>query len=204
MSLTNRLGDIEIDDPRAMRALAHPVRLAILTHLQRSGPATATQLAPIVDASPSVTSWHLRHLATFGLVQDADTGTDGRQRWWKAVARGFRISLPPGEEGRAAYSMLAGQLFESGLAQARAWIREVEPLLTSDWRELSGTSNTRVMVTRAELEYIEDEIEKVIAPYVTRPSDQVPADARSTRLLRIYMPGIADSSTPASSDEDSR
>ena len=46
-----------------MRALAHPVRLAILSRLQRHGPATATELSEHVDASPSVTSWHLRHLA---------------------------------------------------------------------------------------------------------------------------------------------
>jgi DNA-binding transcriptional ArsR family regulator len=203
MSLTNRLGDIEIEDPRAMRALAHPVRMAILTHLQRHGPATATQLAPIVDASPSVASWHLRHLATFGLVEDADAGTDGRQRWWKAVARGFRFSLPPGEEGQAAYSMLAGQLFETGFTQAQVWRREVEPHLTSEWRRLSGTSSTRVVVTRDELELIEDEIEKVIAPYVTRGSDQVPAEARGARLLRIYMPALAEADPAASGEEDS-
>lgn len=185
-----------------MRALAHPVRMAILTHLQRHGPATATQLAPVVGASPSVTSWHLRHLATFGLVEDADAGTDGRQRWWKAVARGFRISLPPDEEGQAAYSMLAGQLFEMGLAQAQVWRQEVEPLLTTDWRRLSGTSSTRVMVTGDELDHIEDEIEKVIAPYVTRGSDQVPTGARGVRLLRIYMPALAEPDTAGG--EDSR
>jgi hypothetical protein len=46
-----------------MRALAHPVRLALLEQLQRHGPATASQLSPHVGATPSVTSWHLRHLA---------------------------------------------------------------------------------------------------------------------------------------------
>ncbi len=37
MDSGNRLGDIEITDPQAMRALAHPVRLAILERLQRHG-----------------------------------------------------------------------------------------------------------------------------------------------------------------------
>ena len=45
MSLRNPYGDFEITDPQAMRALAHPVRLAALSYLQKNGPATATQLA---------------------------------------------------------------------------------------------------------------------------------------------------------------
>ena len=60
-----------------MRALTHPVRLAILSRLQRHGPATATELSEHVDASPSVTSWHLRHLAAFGLVRDSDRRRGG-------------------------------------------------------------------------------------------------------------------------------
>lgn len=55
MDSGNRLGDIEITDPQAMRALAHAVRLAILDRLHRHGSATATQLAPHVGATPSVT-----------------------------------------------------------------------------------------------------------------------------------------------------
>lgn len=192
MSLTNRLGDVEISDPRAMRALAHPVRMAILTFLQRHGPATATSLAPVVGASPSVTSWHLRHLATFGLVEDCEVGSDARRRWWRAVGRGFRFSLPEGEEGVAAYSMLAGQLFESSLRQAQTWQQEVEPGLDDDWRRLSGTANTRVTVSRDELEHIEDEIEKLIAPYVTRRPEDAPPAARGARLLRIYMPAAVE------------
>ncbi len=94
MSLTNPMGDFEVTDPKAMRALAHPVRLAILSRLQTHGPATATQLSPKVGATPSVTSWHLRHLASFGLVEDWHGGTDRRQRWWQATSRGFRYEAP--------------------------------------------------------------------------------------------------------------
>ena len=61
--------------------------LAILERLRREGPATATQLSPPVGATPSVTSWHLRHLAGFGLVRDAaEGGSDRRERRWEADA----------------------------------------------------------------------------------------------------------------------
>src|SRR3954471_6060844 len=113
MSLTNPMDDVLITDPQAMRALAHPVRLAVLSYLQGHGPATATQLSPHVGATPSVTSWHLRHLATFGLVVDADPDEvpgDRRQRWWKARARGFSVEVGDDPESLVAARALGDQL----------------------------------------------------------------------------------------------
>ena len=45
--MANPYGDVELD-ARGMRALAHPVRLAILTRLQADGPSTATRLSETV------------------------------------------------------------------------------------------------------------------------------------------------------------
>ncbi len=42
----NLLGDVELD-ARGMRALAHPVRLAILRRLREHGSSTATRLTPM-------------------------------------------------------------------------------------------------------------------------------------------------------------
>jgi DNA-binding transcriptional ArsR family regulator len=188
MSLTNPFGDFEVTDPQAMRALAHPVRLGVLSHLQRHGPATATQLADVVGASPSVTSWHLRHLAKFGLVKDWDGGTDARERWWQAAARGFRFELPAGPEGTAAFRQLSGQLFDTALMQARHWITEVEPHLEPGWLAHAGVSNTGLVVTEEELAQIEKGIDEVLAPFVTRAGTEGNAEARGVRLLRFFMP----------------
>jgi DNA-binding transcriptional ArsR family regulator len=191
MSLTNPLGDLPITEPQAMRALAHPVRLAVLSYLQRNGPATATALAPHVGATPSVTSWHLRHLATFGLVVDADPGEvpgDRRQRWWKAAARGVRFELGEGPEAEAAARVLVGRLAETARRQLDTWLAETEPRLEHRWRRLSGISNTGVRLTPAELESIEQRIDELLGPYVTRPDGDVPAEARRVRILRHFLP----------------
>jgi DNA-binding transcriptional ArsR family regulator len=191
MDSGNRLGDIEITDPQAMRVLAHPVRLAILERLQRHGPSTATQLAPDVGATPSVTSWHLRHLASFGLVRDAEPGPDRRQRRWEAVARGFRFEAPTDpddEEGRSAARILSQELFLRSGDLPNRWIAEVEPRLDPVWRRLAGLANTRVVVSADELAAIEDAIERVLAPYVTREETARPADGRGVRLLRYVLP----------------
>lgn len=189
MSLTNAFGDFELTDPKAMRALAHPVRLAILDHLQRHGPATATSLSAHVDASPSVASWHLRHLAGFGLVQEWDGGGDRRQRWWQATASGFRFEAPEDDsEGSAAARQLSRQMFRRYAGLPAAWMEQVEPRLEPGWRRLAGLSNTRVVVTNDELRSIEEEIERVLAPYVRRKSEEPPDHARSVRLMRYVMP----------------
>jgi DNA-binding transcriptional ArsR family regulator len=192
MSLTNPMGDLQITDPQAMRALAHPVRLAILTFLQRSGgPATATQLSPHVGATPSVTSWHLRHLASFGLVLDADPSEvpgDRRQRWWKAASRGFSFELSESSESEAAVRVLSDQLEEAARQQADRWRMETEPELDYAWRRLAGLSNTTVRVSAAELERLEDAIDELLGTYVRRPEADAPADARRVRILRHYLP----------------
>jgi DNA-binding transcriptional ArsR family regulator len=187
----NRFGDVEITDPKAMRALAHPVRLSILEYLQREGPATATQLAPHVGATPTVTSWHLRHLAGFGLVRDAEVGPDRRQRWWEAVAKGFRFETPESGEGREAASLLARQMFLGAGSLPEQWITEVEPGLEPGWRRLAGFANTRVVLTAEELAQVQDAIEQVLAPYVTRPAGDCPAGSRPVRWLRYVMPEAA-------------
>lgn len=56
---------LRLDNPRMMRALAHPARIAILQHLGLDGPATATECAAVVGLSPSACSYHLRALARY-------------------------------------------------------------------------------------------------------------------------------------------
>lgn len=207
MDSSNRMGDIEITDPQAMRALAHPVRLAILDHLRRNGPATATLLAPDVGATPSVTSWHLRHLASFGLVRDSEPGPDRRQRRWEAVARGFRFAEPqdPADaEGRSAARELSRQMFLRYADVPGRWAAEVEPGLNPAWRRPAGLAYTRVMVSADELAAIQDEMERVLAPYVTRDPVERPAASRGVRLMRYVLPeGDEEQAPPEGGGADS-
>ncbi|MCI3271509.1 ArsR/SmtB family transcription factor [Streptomyces cylindrosporus] len=188
----NHLGDVEITDPKAMRALAHPVRLAILERLQRYGPATATQLSPHVGATPSVASWHLRHLAGFGLVRDAEGSADRRERRWEAVGRGFRFEMPEDEDGVSAARALFWEMFAQVAEVPERWATEVEPVLEPRWRRVAMLANTRIVVSAEELARIEDAMEAVLAPYVTRAAEQRPHGARDVRVLRYLLPEAAD------------
>jgi DNA-binding transcriptional ArsR family regulator len=187
MSLTNPYGDLEISDPQALRALAHPTRLAILERLQRHGPATATQLSPHVGATPSVVSWHLRHLAKFGLVTGWEGAASRRERGWQAVARGYRFVPREGDEDAV---HAARQLDRERISQATAyiahWLDHDETQLPIEWQQEAGLSNTRVKLTLDEAKAVEAAIEQVLVPYVLRTEQ--PAEARDVRLLRFVLP----------------
>jgi len=205
--MSNPLGDLELTDPAAMRALAHPVRLAILDRLRRDGPSTATELAPHVGATPSVTSWHLRHLAGFGLVRDGEPAGDRRQRRWEVVARGFRFETPADEtdhEGAAAARVLSQTMFERYADLPGRWWTDTEPHLEFRWRRQAGVSNTRVVVSDDELAEINDQIEQLLAPFVTRDPGERPADSRGVRLLRYVLPEAEIEVTGTEAEPDGR
>src|SRR6266480_6150204 len=76
---------IELTDPRALRAVAHPTRLALIGLLRRRGPLTATRAGELIGESAASCSFHLRQLAKYGLVEEAGGGR-GRERPWQATA----------------------------------------------------------------------------------------------------------------------
>ncbi|WP_239452013.1 helix-turn-helix transcriptional regulator [Frondihabitans sp. PAMC 28766] len=173
-----------------MRALAHPVRLAILRRLREEGVSTASKLAPHVGASPSVTSWHLRHLAEHGLVEDAPNGSgSGRQRWWQVVGRGFRfdVGAADAEAGAALFDALERD--EGDLVTA--WVEETRPRLEPEWLSASSRWNTVVWVSPAELEALEEAHEAVLVPLVARRIEERPRDSRPVRILRYVLPSAA-------------
>ncbi|MER7334603.1 MULTISPECIES: helix-turn-helix domain-containing protein [unclassified Micromonospora] len=197
MSLTNPYGDVELTAPQALRALAHPVRLALLDRLQRHGPATATQLAPYVGATPSVVSWHLRHLASFGLVTDWDGATSKRERWWQAAGKGFRFTMPDDAEGQDAARQLRAEMFARSAEAPLQWSLRDEPRLSPEWRALAGMADTQFVVTEDELRQLEEKIEALLAPYVRRKGGQSPDGARVVRMLRYLLPDPGDDPAPS-------
>ena len=52
-----------VTDPRALRALAHPIRIRLLEVLGLAGPLTATQAGERIGETPTMCSFHLRQLA---------------------------------------------------------------------------------------------------------------------------------------------
>jgi predicted ArsR family transcriptional regulator len=81
----------ELTDPRAMQALAHPLRLALIELLWREGKISATQAAAQLGESQASCSFHLRQLAKFGFVEEVQ-GVPGRVRPWWLSRRDMRVA----------------------------------------------------------------------------------------------------------------
>ncbi|WP_433253490.1 ArsR/SmtB family transcription factor [Streptosporangium sp. CA-135522] len=170
-----------LSDPTAMRALAHPARLAILNRLQATGPATATDVAEVVGVTPSAASYHLRMLAKYGFAEDAPARGDGRERLWRSTPGGLTITTEPDDrpEVRAAKDLL----IKAVRAQAA---EEVTRALDNfdrespEWRKASVFNRMVLLVDAAELRRLNERIDELLSPYLVavRERSQAPSGAR--------------------------
>src|SRR5579875_3635314 len=104
----------DLRDPKDMRALAHPTRMALLEVLSLHGELTATQAAALVGESPSSCSFHLRTLAKHGFVEETGSG-QGRQRPWRLAHLGTSIPLFEDPESSVAADALGAMYIEREL-----------------------------------------------------------------------------------------
>ena len=81
-----------VADPAIMRALAHPLRLAILAEMwDTDRPLRATDLAEILGEPANSISYHIRRLRDAGYVLDSEgpEGATARDHWYVSPQRGI-------------------------------------------------------------------------------------------------------------------
>jgi len=88
----------KITDARTLRALAHPVRIALFEELSLGGAMTATEIGEQIGESPTTCSFHLRQLAKYGFVEEAGGGTGRSRPLVHGQARG---GVPPDDPQHA-------------------------------------------------------------------------------------------------------
>lgn len=122
--------NVVLTDPRAIRALAHPARMAVIDALYDSGDAmTATQLGELAGLSPSAMSYHLRSLERFGVVLRVEADGDGRERPWRRAGEQLSVDVHGSQTSRASHaaaSTIVSMLMERNLvALQKAQEREI-------------------------------------------------------------------------------
>jgi predicted ArsR family transcriptional regulator len=153
---------VELSDPRALRALAHPTRLRLVGLLRREGPLTATQAGARLDESPASCSFHLRQLAKWELVEEAGGGR-GRERPWRATARSttWHVRSPEDAEPAAALSSV---IVEQQFAALLGWFERM-PEEEPDWQRSHQLGDTMLRLTPAQLDELGRRLWELLASY---------------------------------------
>lgn len=178
-------------DPRVMRALAHPARITILEHLSSTGDViTATQVAELVGMSPSATSYHLRELAKVGLVEQAPSRGDGRERVWRSVSRSLSFGSEPGRpESQAAEGALVETWLARDVQRLREWLAHQHDGESADWREAVTVMSSTLLINAGELNELNERIRALVEPYLRRERQEgAPADARIVTVDYLSFP----------------
>jgi predicted ArsR family transcriptional regulator len=182
---------LELTDPRAMRAIAHPVRLAILDVLDARGTTTATECARSVGESPQACSYHLRALAKWGIVQTAES-TDGRETRWRLVARSIKFG--GGEQGTPGYEAATAALRTTVLARDERMLEDFfarKSELPEDWRHAT-LSSAVVHVAPEELQELTSRFEALVREYDRPGEDDRPVGARPVDVVFRAIPKVGE------------
>ncbi len=182
-----------LTDPLAIRALAHPARSRIIDELYQGHVRTASELARVVDLSASATSYHLRSLQRWGIVERAEPTADGRERPWRSPGRTLRFAEPalgPGSD--LVYDRLAATYLGRLRGQLAAWTR-ARPHEDSMWADLSQVNRSFLWLTATETKALSADLSAIISRYVgDRDVARHPADTRRVALFTALVPLVDD------------
>ncbi|MGP8009750.1 MAG: winged helix-turn-helix domain-containing protein [Acidimicrobiales bacterium] len=160
----------DVNDPKTLRALTHPVRLALLEALALEGPLTATAAGELIGESPTTCSFHFRQLAKYGFVEEADTGP-GRLRPWKIVNVGMRFSdVTEDAETSIAAKSLERLVFDRAMSRFSDYLTS-KASYPKVWQEASQNIETILWVTPVELEEVTGEVMGIFHRFLDRISD---------------------------------
>ena len=176
-----------ITDPGALEALAHPVRLDVLSFLMSNGPATASDCARAVGDNPSNSSYHLRVLAKHGLVEPAPS-EDGRERPWRATITGLSLDMDsndPAVMASATAMLEASLLLDYQLAREHVRRRDT---IEGAWRDVDAHAQYGLRVTPEELRSIVERVDAIIRPYIAVTREDAPADAAAANISLVAFP----------------
>ena len=157
-----------LEDPEALRALAHPLRGKLLAALRLDGPATASMLARRYGETSGSTSYHLRMLARYGFVED-DPGHGGeRERWWRAAHELTEWSpahfLDPESGASEAARRFMSRVVADYAGWLARWIEELEDWEPA-WQEAAELSDLALRLTPSQLRSLSDELLAIVYRY---------------------------------------
>jgi predicted transcriptional regulator len=160
---------VTLTDAKAMRAVAHPLRMALLELFAYHETLTATQASELLGESPANTAFHLRTLAKYGFLREAGGGK-GRERPWTLVNRTVTITHnQPDPQAALAADELGRLWLERWIDRARGYFGSRNDL--PGWDEASGWTSRHVFLTAEETVRLRAEMRRLLNRYEGRLAD---------------------------------
>lgn len=189
----------KVAGPAVMRAVAHPLRLAILTEMwDANRPLRAADLAEILGEPANSISYHVRRLRDAGYVLDAEgpEGGTARDHWYTSPRRGITDSgeaTDADDLNDAFGSVLRTRFSQVAEHVIRAQAAEEGPLVHIDgmiWmpKDLARTYARRLADLATEMRRAADAARDSAEPGTpftryTFATDLVPETRRNARLV---------------------
>ena len=167
MSSEQEPGDVKpvkLTDAKGMRAMAHPVRMALLELFSVRETLTATQASEALGESPANCAFHLRTLAKYGFVHEAGGGK-GRERPWALANRSITVETEQDDPQAAlAAEELVKVYFERWVDRARRLYARKLP----GWVTGSGWTSNVSYLTAEETMQLRNEMRRLLNRYEER------------------------------------
>jgi predicted transcriptional regulator len=180
---------LDLTDPKMMRALAHPVRMALLELIEVTGTLTATQASEVLGESPANCAFHLRTLGKYGYIAEAGGGK-GRERPWKRVDMRLHLSVQHEEPSTNLTARTLQQFWlDRVLARARKALTNPEEL-PEEWRDAKAALQDLVFLTAGELRELSTQVLELTDRFRDRKADAAsrPEGALPVELLLFGYP----------------
>jgi DNA-binding transcriptional ArsR family regulator len=174
----------ELTSAQEMRALTHPIRLALLEVLSIEGAMTATEAGERIGESATTCSFHLRQLAKYGFVEEAGGGA-GRRRPWKVVQRSMRLSGIGGVEQSIAANELRRLVMGRWLQRNEQWsaVQHLDPV----WADIPEAMEIVAYLTADETTAVQEEITALLERFRDRLTDPSRRPSGSRPIESVIM-----------------
>jgi len=178
---------LHLRDPRDIRALAHPARMAIIDALASGDELTATECATLTGLSPSATAYHLKFLERHGFAEPGAVRSDGRERPWRGI-HGRQVELDSSTPAGAAAAAAVGiaYLDRSRLVAERFMATAHEE--PKEWRDVTTLSNADLWLTVDETRKVTAALASALEPYRRRAPADRPDGSRRVRVMSMVVP----------------
>jgi DNA-binding transcriptional ArsR family regulator len=178
-----------LTDPRALRALAHPIRMSLVGMLRLHGPLTATRAGELLGESSASCSFHLRQLAKYGLVEEAGGGK-GRERPWQPTTMFTHWpEVAEDPEVAAAAGLLSSVVVEGYFDQAMHWL-ETKSSEPEEWQHAAHLGDNSLYVTSGELAELGEQVRLLVDRYLDRQirPELRPPGSRPVTYIHLAFP----------------